>query len=132
MRDEKSLYVILETSGKAAPEVDSRVIYALDIAKLSSRYSETAYSVNITGDQVRLFDANGWEIKSEAESAQVLLRSKRQVVEVAIPLKRFEEDLRSIAVRGLRPVYQVICCEPYFMPCYLHLVKIRAVRCRYI
>lgn len=97
IRGEDGLFVMIETHHKIDPA--SKVVFVLDLVKLADRFNEIAYTVNVAGQQVRFFNRKGEEFKLH-EAQPVELKTGLQSLELRIPLKRFEEDLRSFAVRG--------------------------------
>ncbi len=97
VRGADSLFVYLEHREK--PETLPKPVFGVEVARLSDRFRQTAYSVTIQDSQVRFFNHEGQEFVLN-EDQPVTHRSIGRSVELRIPLQRFEPDLRSAAVRG--------------------------------
>ena len=99
IRGHESLFVIFETSKKT--EFSSKDVFTIEISKLSDRFAAPAYRVKVVNRRVRILNHAGDEVAIPLDDP-IVLRSKSRTLEMRIPLTNFEDDLRSIAVRGSR------------------------------
>lgn len=97
LRGRNSLFVFCENN-KRPKNAKSKVRYTLEIAKLASRFAEKAYSISIADGKLRIFSGDG-ELLESAGGEPYYLKTTGRSLELKIPLKLFEEDLRSLAVR---------------------------------
>ncbi len=93
-----ALHLLYETAYMVVDE--PRFVYGLEISTLENRFSGTDYLVRISSAITRAYDAAGNEIEAPPDSP-ISVKAGPKTVEVAIPRHNIQQDMRSVAVRGV-------------------------------